>query len=361
MVPQYRVDVTREADVIEEILRIYGYNNVGISETLHTSLSYSNRPDNEKLVDMISEYMCACGFTEIMNNSLTHASYYDQLTTFPVENLVRIINPLSNELNVMRQTLLFGGLESIQHNINRQRPNLRLFEAGNTYTFRNGKGKRNPLDKYEERFHIALFLSGKKHEPNWLSQGTSSGFYELKAYLENILDRMGLDSKNPAIKAIDGIKDLYSGGLEYSVNGKTIAEIAIIRPTILKQFDIKNDVFYAVIYWEDLIKARGDHRVMYNELPRFPEVRRDLALLVDEALTYDRIRDLAYKVENKLITRVDLFDVYQGEQVSRGKKSYAVSFILQDKESTLTDEKIDRILKKLMDAYVKELGAEIRK
>jgi phenylalanyl-tRNA synthetase beta chain len=360
-VPQYRVDVTREADVIEEILRIYGYNNVEISSVLHTSLSFSNRPDNEKLVDMISEFLCGNGFTEIMNNSLTHASYYDQLTTFPSENLARIINPLSNELNVMRQTLLFGGLETIQHNNNRQRPNLRLFEVGNCYFYKAERGKKNPLDKYDEHFQIALFLTGKKFEPNWLSKGDSSGFYELKGYLENLFERTGLSKKQLEIRSFEGARDMYQGGLHYLFNNKILAEIAIIKPAILRHFDIKNDVFYAVVNWEDLIKARGDHKIQYAELPRFPEVRRDLALLVDKSLTYDKIRDLAFKTESTLLNRVDLFDVYEGEQVGQGKKSYAVSFILQDKDATLTDEKIDKTMKRLMDAYTRELGAVIRK
>ena len=330
LVPQYRVDVTREADVIEEILRIYGYNNVEISETLHTSLSYSNRPDNEKLVDMISEYLCSNGFTEIMNNSLTQASYYDQLTSFTPDNLVRIINPLSNELNAMRQTLLFGGLETIQHNTNRQRPNLRLFEVGNCYSFHAERGKRNPLDKYQESFNLSIFITGKKHEPNWVSTGSGTGFYELKAYLENVLIRLGLNPAFMEIKALEGGSDLYTSGLVYRINNVEIAELAIVKPAVLKNFDIKNEVFYAVIYWENLMKMRGDHHVSYSELPRFPEVRRDLSLLLDQSITFNRIRELAFSTENKLLTRIDLFDVYEGEQVAKGKKSYAVSFILQD-------------------------------
>jgi phenylalanyl-tRNA synthetase beta chain len=360
IVPQYRVDVTREADVIEEILRIYGYNNVEVSGTLHASLSFSNRPDNEKLVDMISEYMVGCGFTEIMNNSLTSSAYYGQLATFPSDLLVRIMNPLSTELNVMRQTLLFGGLETIQHNTNRQRPNLRLFEAGNCYAFRSERGKRNPLDKYEEHFNLALFLTGKKHEPNWLSAGNSTGFYELKAFLENVLERLGLANSQFSVNSTEDMTDLYSGCLQYKLNNLLIAELSIIRQSVLKQFDIKNDVFYAVINWENLMKVRGDHHIRHKELPRFPEVRRDLALVVDKSLTYAQIKDLAYKIENKLLTRVDLFDVYEGEQIAAGKKSYAVSFILQDKEATLTDEKIDRVVKRLIDAYSKELDAVIR-
>jgi phenylalanyl-tRNA synthetase beta chain len=206
-----------------------------------------------------------------------------------------------------------------------------------------------------------MFLTGKKHEPNWISSGASSGFYELKAHLENVLERLGINPNHISAKPLDHITDLYSGGLCYMINNIPIAELAIIKKGILRQFDIKNDVFYSVIKWQNLIKARGDHNVQHKELPRFPEVRRDLALVVDKSLTYDRIRDLAYLTEDKLLTRVDLFDVYEGEQIAADKKSYAVSFILQDTEATLTDERIDRTIKRLMDAYAKELGAVIRK
>lgn len=359
-VPQYRVDVTREADVIEEILRIYGYNNVEVSDTLHTSLSYSNRPDHEKLVDMISEYLAGCGFYEIMCNSLTPSAYYTELTTFPPENLVRILNPLSNELNVMRQTLLFGGLETIRHNTNRQRADLRMFEFGNCYFLRNMAGSRLNLDKYHEQFNLALFITGNRHEPNWIANGKSTGFYELKAYLGNILNRLGIEEKQWEDAPIAGRQDIYLDGLQYQAGGKVIAELAILKPAILKPFDIRNDVFYAVINWEEVLKIRGDYRVSYSELPRFPEVRRDLALLLDQSVTFSRIRDLAYKTEGRLLKRVDLFDVYEGEQVAKGKKSYAVSFILQDMQSTLTDERIDRTIKKLMEAFSRELGAIIR-
>jgi len=296
-----------------------------------------------------------------MNNSLTHAAYYDSLTTFPSDALVRIINPLSNELNVMRQTLLFGGLESVRHNTNRQRPNLRLFEAGNCYTYHAERGKRNPLDKYEEHFQFALFLTGRKHEPNWVSAGNTNGFYELKAYLENMLEKMGLDRNSMDIKTFDTVKDLYSGALRYRWKNQDIAELAVIRKKLVSQFDIRNDLYYAVIYWENLLKSRGEHVIKHGELPRFPEVRRDLALVVDRSLTYDKIRELAYRTENRLLRRVDLFDVYEGEQIGEGRKSYAVSFILQDTEGTLTDERIDRIVNRLIDTYSKELGAQIRK
>ncbi len=359
--PLYRVDVTRDADVIEEILRIYGYNNVEISDTLNSSISYINKPDNEKLVDIVSEYLTGCGFTEIMNNSLTRSAYYDNLKTFESCALVKVMNPLSNELNVMRQSLLFGGLETIRHNMNRQRPNLRLFEAGNCYWFHADRGKRNPLDKYEEHFQFALFATGKKHEPNWVSSGNSAGFYELKAVVENLLEKMGIGRDRLDIKVFDNSTDLYSGGLRYRFKDTVIADVSVVRKSITSQFEIKNDVYFSVIYWENLLKVRGQHSVRFAELPRFPEVRRDLAMIVDKSLTYDRIRELAYRVEKNLLRRIDLFDVYEGEQVGEGRKSYAVSFILQDFENTLTDERIDRVMNRLMDAYVKELGAQIRK
>ncbi len=359
--PLYRVDVTREADVIEEILRIYGYNNIALSETLHASLSYSNKPDNEKLVDMISEFLCSAGYSEIMNNSLTPSGYYEPLVTFPKEHLVRIVNPLSNELDVMRQTLLFGGLETIRHNTNRQRPNLRVFEFGKCYSCQPNPDQKNALDKYHEQLKLALFLTGKKNEPNWLSQGNSSGFYELKAHVENTLSRLGYNINTLVIKSLDSSTDLFEGGLVYASRNKVLAEIAIVKKQVLKRFDIKNEVFYADIHWEDVLKIRGEHQVRYSELPRFPEVRRDLALLLDKSVTFDKVKELAYKIESKLLLKVDLFDVYEGEQVGADKKSYAVSFILQDKETTLTDEKIDKIVQKLMDAYIRELGAVIRK
>jgi phenylalanyl-tRNA synthetase beta chain len=360
IVPQYRVDVTREADVIEEILRIYGYNNIEISETVHASLSYSNRPDNEKLVDMTSEYLCSNGFYEIMCNSLTPSAYYTDLTTFKAMNLVKIMNPLSSELNVMRQTLLFGGLETIQHNTNRQRPDLRLFEYGKCYFTETGSNTNGKLDKYKESFNMALFIFGDKYVPNWISPSAKGSFYELKAFVKNVLTRMGIDESGTMVSPCSERSDLYSDGLFYSFNDILIAEIAVINHAILKKFDIRNDVFYGTIYWENLLKIRGDHQVKYKELPKYPEVRRDLALLIDKSISFARICDVAYKTESKLLRDIDLFDVYEGEQIEKGKKSYAVSFILQDETTTLTDERIDNVMQKLMKAFTGELGAAIR-
>jgi phenylalanyl-tRNA synthetase beta chain len=359
-VPSYRVDVTREADAIEEILRIYGYNNVEVSETLVASLSYSPKPDKDKLVEVISEYLTANGFNEIMCNSLTRSAYYDELETFKPGCLVRIKNPLSTELNVMRQTLLFGGLETIQYNANRQHPDLRLYEFGNCYCYHAEKGTRNPLEKYTEKYNLALFLTGRRNEPSWTSAEENASYYQLKAYLENILDKLGLDIAQFHIEPIPGKKDLYADGLGYRWNEIPIAELGIVKQSLLKDFDLRNEVYYAIVFWENLIKTRGDHKITHQELPRFPEVRRDLSLLLDKTVTYARIREIAFNTERKLLTRMNLFDVYEGDRIEKNKKSYAVSFILQDPETTLTDERIDRIMKKLMEAYQKDLGAEIR-
>jgi len=361
LVPQYRVDVTREADVIEEILRIYGYNNIEISGNLHASLSYSPRPDNEKLVNMVSDYLTGNGFHEIMCNSLTNSDYYKSLTTFSPDHLVRIKNPLSNELNVMRQTLLFGGLEVIRHNTNRQRPDLRLFEFGNCYVFDESKrDNKEPLKKYNESRTLALFITGNKFEPNWISPLSKSSFYELKAYLMNVFDKMGIDEQQLKTEIISPNNDLYSGGIIYSMKGMKVGEAGIISRDILNNFDIRDDVFYGVINWQELVKLRGDHRIYYTELAKFPEVRRDLALLVDKDVTFARVRETALKTENKLLKHIDLFDVYEGEQIEKGKKSYAVSFRLQDISATLTDKRIDEVMTRLMKAFTHQLGAVIR-
>lgn len=359
-VPPYRVDVTREADVIEEILRIYGYNNIEVSETLHASLSYSPRPDKDKLVDLVSEFMVGNGFNEIMCNSLTSAAYYESLATYPVSNLVRIKNPLSNELDAMRQTLLFGGLETIQYNANRQHPDLRLFEFGNCYNFHGDRGTRNPLEKYQEEFILSMFITGKRTESNWATKEESGSFFLLKSYLENLFIKLGLDVNTFQVAPISAKSDVFNAGLSYQRNNLPIAEIALVKQSLLKNFDLRNDVFYAEVNWENLMKARGDHKVKYKDLPKFPEVRRDLSLLLDKSVTFDQIREIASKTEKKLLTRINLFDIYEGERIEKNKKSYAVSFILQDPEATLTDERIDRIMKRLMEAYQKELSAEIR-
>lgn len=359
-VPMYRVDVTREADVIEEILRIYGYNNVEVSEKLNASLSFTPKPDKDALVDTVSEYLVGNGFNEIMCNSLTRSAYYDELQTFTPEHLVRIKNPLSNELNVMRQTLLFGGLETIQHNANRQHPDLRLFEFGNCYFYKSDKGEQHALPNYSEAFQLAFFVTGRRNEPGWSVKDEEAGFFQLKSYVENVMRKLGVNPDTLQVEPGNDKPDLYAEALVYSRNGLCVAEIARIRQRLQKEFDIRNAVYYAVIHWAPLMQVRGGHKVKHQELPRFPEVRRDLALLLDAQVSFARIHELAFRTERKLLTRVNLFDVYEGDKIEKGKKSYAVSFILQDKEATLRDDRIDKIMQKLTEVFRKELGAELR-
>jgi phenylalanyl-tRNA synthetase beta chain len=237
---------------------------------------------------------------------------------------------------------------------------LRLFEFGNIYFYHAEKGKRNPLDKYQENFVLDLFITGRKHEPNWISSETKTSIYELKAFLNNILIRLGIELNQIVITSVENKRDLYHDGLLYKLNNIVVAELAVISQSVTDMFDIRSEVYYASINWVNLIKIRGEHHVTYKELARFPEVRRDLALLIDQSVSYERIRDLAFKTEKTLLSKVDLFDVYEGEQIEKGKKSYAVSFILQDTQATLTDERIDQVMKKLIEAYIKTLGAVIR-
>ncbi|MBN2481344.1 MAG: phenylalanine--tRNA ligase subunit beta [Bacteroidales bacterium] len=362
LVPPYRVDVEREADVVEEILRIYGYNKISIPETLKASLSYSKKPDQETLIDTLSNYLCSNGFFEIMCNSLTKSAYYEHLTTFKSENLARLINPLSNDLNVMRQTLIFGGLETILYNTNRQRPDLKLFEFGKCYSMKKQKPEQNkdPLGKYHEEFYFSLFLTGKVSASGWFSRESPVNFFLLKAYLENIMVLLGIDPETASIVSVQDKKDLYEQGIRYQAENLDIAELALINPEILKTFDIRSEVCYAEIIWRNVLEINKKHQVSHKELPKYPEVRRDLSLLLDRSVNYERIKELAFKTESRLLKKIHLFDVYEGDKIEKGKKSYAVTFILQDPEKTLTDEKIDRVMKKLMDTYVNQLGAVIR-
>lgn len=360
LVPPYRVDVEREADVIEEVLRIYGYDNIKIPETLNASFSYSRKPDQEKLIDTLSNYLCNNGFFEIICNSLTKSAYYDNLTTYKSPNLVRLINPLSNDLNVMRQTMIFGGLETIIRNTNRQRPDLKLFEFGNCYHLQEQDHEKRRLDKYHEEFYLSLFLTGKVYASGWSLKEEPVNFFLLKTYLENMMVLLGINPEAAQITKITNKNDLYQTGIKYQISNRDIAEIAVLKPDILEKFDIRNEVCYAEMVWSSVLETIKHHRVFHRELPKFPEVRRDLALLLDKSVTYAQIKDLAFITEKQLLKKIQLFDVYEGEKIERGKKSYAVTFILQDTSRTLTDEKIDQVMKRLMNTYVKKLGAVIR-
>lgn len=356
-VPTYRVDVQREADVIEEILRIYGYNNVEISEHVNSSLSYSQKPDKEQIQNTISDILSANGFHEIMCNSLTKADYYNGLEKYSQENLVKIYNPLSNDLNVMRKTLLFGGLESVMYNRNRRNPDLKLYEFGNCY-YLNKTDDENPLKKYDQEKHLALFLTGNKTDESWITQQEPTTFFMLKSYVENILTKLGVDLNK--MESSDHSSDILSEGLTYTFNTKELVYFGTLSKKILKSFDIDTPVYYADFNWGNVVKQSAKSSIRFTEIPKYPEVRRDLALLLDKSITFKQIQDLANKSEKKLLKKVSLFDVFEGDQIGENKKSYAVSFILQDENKTLTDKQIDKILNKFIQVFEKELNAQIR-
>jgi len=356
-VPPYRVDVQREADIIEEVLRIYGYNNVEVSDKVNSTISYAIKPDNHKLKNLSSDYLSSNGFNEIMSNSLTKSSYYEETGTFTKENAVAILNPLSSDLGVLRQTLLFGGLETILYNVNRKNENLKLYEFGNCYYF-NQNDSKNSLDKYSEQLHLAIFMSGNKNAKSWNSEESPINFFYLKAYVENVLKQFGV--KLNSLEQSTETSDIFSESLFYSINSIKLVEFGCINPKLLKKFDLDIPVFYADIFWDNLVKQTKSYNANFTELPKYPEVKRDLALLLDKSVTFKQIKDLAFKSEKKLLKNVNLFDVYEGQNLGENKKSYAVSFIIQDLEKTLTDKQIEKIISNLINVFQNELGATIR-
>ena len=359
-IPAYRVDVQRPCDVVEDILRIYGYNNVEIPTQLKSSLVIKGDEDcKHKLANLISEQLVGEGFNEILNNSLTKAAYYeDEQNANPT--LVRIMNPLSSDLNVMRQTLLFGGLESIQHNVNRKRQNLRFFEFGNIYTFDpEKKNDDDPMQAYKEQYHAALWVTGKRVEGSWAHKNEDSTFYELSAYVENILRRIGVKPGMTVRKKSENC--IFSSGLTIeNRGGKKLVEMGIITKKLQKQFGLDNPVYYAEMNWTALMKVIKKNEVLYTEISKFPAVSRDLALLVDNSVEFAQIEQIARQTEKKFLKKVELFDVYEGDKLPAGKKSYAVNFILQDEEKTMGDKQIDAIMQKLIANIKKQLNAELR-
>ena len=359
-VPAYRVDVQRDVDVIEDILRIYGYNNVKIGETLKSTLSYSSKPDSYKLQNLISEQLTAQGFNEILNNSLTKGGYYTELTSYPADNSVKIINSLSSDLNVMRQTLLFGGLENINRNVNRRNTDLKFYEFGNCYYYHaENKKEGEKLAAYSEDFHLGLWITGNKRGQSWTATDEKSSIYELKAYIENILRRLGFNLRKLVVG--EYADDLLSDALTiYSAAGRKLAVYGIVHPKIRKVADIDQEVYFADLNWNAILAELGNKNVQYTELSKFPEVKRDLALLLDKNITFAEIEKIAYETERKLLKKVNLFDVYEGKNLEAGKKSYAVSFLLQDETKTLTDSQIESIMKKLQGNFETKLGAKLR-
>lgn len=359
-VPTYRVDVQRDVDVIEDILRIYGYNNVEFSDTVHSSLSYKTPTDiNHQKYNLIAEQLTGCGFNEIMNNSLTKAAYYTQLSTLPETNCVRLLNPLSNDLNVMRQTLLFGGLESIAYNINRRRTDLKFYEFGNCYFYNEAASNENEiLSPYSEEMHLGVWLTGNRVSGNWAHADEKSSFFELKAYIENIFTRLGIASNRLTIEQQSN--DIFSAYLNIRTGSKNIGNIGIVSKKILKEFDINTEVYFAELNWNLLMKESKKNKISSSEISKFPPVKRDLALLIDAETTFAEIEKIAFASEKKLLKEVYLFDVYEGKNLEAGKKSYAVSFILQDKEKTLNEKQIDAIMKKIISNLEQKLGAKLR-
>ncbi len=376
LVPAYRVDVQRPCDVVEDILRIYGYNNVEIPTSINSALAVKGEPDKSyKLQNLVSEQLVGAGFNEILNNSLQRGAYYDHLESYHAENCVHLLNPLSQDLNVMRQTLLFGGLESISRNVNRRRPNLQLFEFGNCYYFHAERkcpeiipgvsSSRDPevikhvLDAYSEDYHLGLWLTGQRVSGSWAHPDEDQSFYVLKAHVVNILRRLGVPFGALVFK--DGNSDLYAKSLRVeNRGGKLIAEMGIVSKRIQAQFDIPTDVYFADISWQQVMKLIRKEKVSYYDLPKYPEVSRDLALLVDKSVEFGQIEAIAYQSEKKLLREVRLFDVYEGKNLPAGKKSYAVNFRLLDETKTLNDKAIDAIMQKIIQNITKQLGAELR-
>lgn len=355
-VPAYRVDVRRPCDVVEDILRIYGYNNVEIPTQLKSSLVIKGEEDQKhKLANLVSEQLVGEGFNEILNNSLTKGAYYGE-----DETLVRVMNPLSTDLNVMRQTLLYGGLESIEHNVKRKNGNCRFFEFGNVYFFSPEKqSDENPMNAYKEEYHLGLWLTGKRVEGSWAHANEDSTFAELSAYVENILARIGVQQGMLVRKKSENA--IFSAGLTIeNRGGKKMLEMGVLTKKVLKTADIDSPVYYCEMNWTALMKLIRNQKVLYTEIAKYPAVSRDLALLIDQSVEFAQIEEIARQTEKKLLKKVELFDVYEGKNLPAGKKSYAVNFILQDTEKTMGDKQIDAIMQKLINNLKQKLGAELR-
>ena len=361
-VPRYRVDVQRECDVVEDILRIYGYDNVEFPEKLNTSLAYGVKPDPEKLRRKIAEQLTAQGFNEILNNSLTKVSYYEPLEQLPLAKCVKIMNPLSSDLGVMRQTLLFGGLESIARNANRKNSDLKFYEFGNCYYYNAAVREGNdadPLRAYSEEPHLGLWLTGNKAAQSWVRKDEKTTFYQLHAFVNNILVRLGVDIEKVSVERLE--HELFADGLVLkAVNGKALGFIGIVNRKQLKAFDIDQEVFYADLDWNALIKQNKQYKAQIVDLPKYPEVKRDFALLVDKSVEFADLARAAFSTEKKLLKNVFLFDVYEGKNLEEGKKSYALSFILQDAENTLKDTQIENVMKRLQQTFENQFHATLR-
>ena len=367
-VPAYRVDVQRPCDVVEDILRIYGYNNVEIPSTVRSSLTVKGDIDrSNKMQQLISEQLTAQGFNEILNNSLSKAGYYDGLEAFPAVSCVQLLNPLSEDLSVMRQTLLFGGLESLRFNINHKSPNLLMYEFGKAYQVgkkpvlpQNADAKgADVLKAYSEGYHLGLWITGKRVEGSWAHANEEYSFFNLKAYVENIFTRLGVSLAQLYFK--ECTQDIYAAGLQVEdKNGKVYATMGVLSPKVLKKVELKAQVYYADLDWDALMKKSRKNKISFEEISRYPTVSRDLALLIDKEVSFLQIENVAYQTERNILKKVELFDVYEGKNLPAGKKSYAVNFTLQDADKTLSDKQIDRTMQALINNFKQKLNAELR-
>ena len=358
-VPPYRVDVQREADLVEDILRIYGYNNVEIPQAVHSTLSYAPRPDKTKLVNLASDFLTAGGFVEIMSNSLTKGAYYEGLESYPAERSVRIMNPLSTDLNVMRQTLIFNMLEAIELNVNHRNGDLKLYEFGNCYAYRaEAVTEENHLAPYEETFRLAIALTGLEKSASWNVKAEESSFYSLRGVAERLLRRFGMDIyglKSESLKS-----DLFADALSLKQGNKELLQMGVVSPRLTKRFGLKQKGYFLEMNFDLLVKATKKQRIQAEELSKYPEVKRDLALLIDSSVEFATLREVALQAERKLLKRVSLFDVYEGDKLPQGKKSYALSFVLEDKSRTLDERTIEKVMANIQRQLEQRCGAVVR-
>ena len=358
LIPTFKVDVTREADIIEEILRIYGYNNIEIPSKVKSSLSFRSKPDTEKLQNLISDQLTDNGFFEIINNSLTNSDYIKKNPVLDEKNNVKILNPISRDLDILRQTLLYGGLESVAYNLNRKTSDIKFYEFGKIYLLNKAEKKNDALSKYFEEKHLSLFLSGRKNADSWKDKDSDLDFFDLKIFVNNILKRLRIDINKLDISI--KVSEAFSEGLIYTHNNKKLVEFGSVAANILNDFDIKQEVFYADINWDFAINLINKLQTQYRKVSKFPAVKRDLALLINKNVTFEEIEKLAFQTERHLLKSIKLFDVFEGEKIGKEKKSYAVSFILQNPDKTLTDKIIDKTMNKFIKVFEEKLNAKIR-
>ncbi len=358
LIPTFKVDVKREVDIVEEILRVYGYNNIEIPEKVNSSVSLRQKPDQERIQNIVADYLVGQGFTEMMNNSLTKAAYIEKSTVFDQDNSVELLNPLSTDLNIMRQTLLFGGLEVINYNQNRRINDLKIFEFGKIYQRKSEATKGTGVKNYFEEKHLAIFTTGKMEAENWNSSHANADFYMAKGVVESILKRLGIDRRNMTM--VESSTDDFAYCLDYIVNDKVVVKVGEVSKKLLKSFDIKQGVYVADINWDKITALVPTRDLTYKAISKFPAVRRDLALIVDKTVTFELLKEVAVKAERKMLKEVGIFDIYEGDKIPEGKKSYALSFVLQDENKTLTDKIIDKAMRRIQQALEKEAGAQLR-